>query len=227
VPELLGAQDSSEGFEAGHPLLERVHRQNPGLRMPRTRLVVEMLVAAVLEQKVTGLEARRAWRWLVRRHGSPAPGPAPVGMRVAPAAQGWARIPSWEWHRAGVDPRRSATVMAAVRVAPALERTLELGRGGPEVVALLCEVPGVGAWTAAEVVQRAHGDPDTVSVGDYHLSTLVGWALLGRPVDDDEMMAELAAWPGHRHRVVRLIEVGGPGKPRFGPRMTVQDHRAL
>ena len=90
----------------------------------------------------------------------------------------------------------------------------------------LRSVPGIGVWTAAETTQRAHGDPDSPSVGDYHLPALVGWALIGKPVDDDGMLELLSAWEGHRQRVMRLIEASGFAKPRFGPRMTVQDHRA-
>jgi 3-methyladenine DNA glycosylase/8-oxoguanine DNA glycosylase len=74
-------------------------------------------------------------------------------------------------------------------------------------------------------MQRAHGDPDTVSVGDYHLSALVGWALIGRPVDDDGMLELLEPWRGHRQRVMRLIEESGFRLPRFGPRARRQDHR--
>jgi 3-methyladenine DNA glycosylase/8-oxoguanine DNA glycosylase len=83
----------------------------------------------------------------------------------------------------------------------------------------------VGEWTAAEVAVRALGDTDAVSVGDYHLAGLVGWALVGRPVDDEEMLALLEPWRPQRARVIRLIELSGVAKPRFGPRMAVQDHR--
>ena len=123
-------------------------------------------------------------------------------MRVRPSAAQWGRIPSWEWHRAGVDPGRAATVPRA-RVADGLQRTVDRGRGGPTVTAALRTVPGIGVWTAAEIVQRAHGDPDSVSVGDFHLPALVGWALIGRPVDDDGMLELLEPWRGHRQRVIR------------------------
>lgn len=226
VPELCGAGDDDEGFDvASHSFLHDSRRRNPGLRLLRTGLVLEMLIAAILEQKVTGLEARRAWAQLIRAHGEPAPGPAPAGMHVFPSAYAWRMIPSWEWHRAGVDPQRSRTALAAASVATGLERTIALGRGGPEVEKRLRSVPGVGAWTAAETMQRAHGDADAVSVGDYHLPALVGWALIGKPVDDDGMLELLAPWPGHRQRVMRLIESSGFAKPRFGARMTIQDHR--
>jgi len=226
LPELLGAGDDWTDLDSSsHPLLDRTRRAVPGLRIPRTTLVIESLVPAILEQRVVGADARRSWCQLVTTFGTPAPGPAPDGMRVCPSAQEWGRIPSWEWHLAGVDPGRASTIGAAVRVAAGLQRTVQAGRGGPAVTSALRTVPGIGVWTAAETVQRAHGDPDTVSVGDYHLSAVVGWALIGKPVDDDGMLEILSKWPGHRHRIVRLIESSGFRKPRFGPRSPRLDHR--
>lgn len=226
VPELLGADDDWSDLDtSGHPLLHESRRAHPGLRIPRTALVFEALVPAVLEQKVVGADARQSWRTLVTRFGAPAPGPAPAGMAVVPSADRWRLVPSWEWHGANVDPARSGTVMRATRVAEALQRTVARGRGGPEVTAALRTVPGLGVWTAAEIVQRAHGDPDTVSVGDYHLPALVGWALAGRPVDDEGMLELLEPWRGHRQRVMRLIESSGFRKPRFGHRAARVDHR--
>jgi 3-methyladenine DNA glycosylase/8-oxoguanine DNA glycosylase len=227
VPELLGEGDDWAGFDVtANAFLADSLRRNPGLRLLRTRQVFEMLLVAILEQKVTGKEARHAWRVLLTKYGEPAPGPAPDGMRVFPTAETWRRVPSWEWHRAGVGPDRSATIMRASVVAASLERTLDHGRGGPAVERALRSIPGVGVWTSAETTQRAHGDADAPSVGDYHLPAVVGWALIGKPVDDDGMLELLAPWAGHRQRIMRLIEASGFAKPRFGPRMTVQDHRA-
>ncbi|WIE65021.1 DNA-3-methyladenine glycosylase 2 family protein [Curtobacterium sp. MCLR17_036] len=226
APDLLGRGDDWSDLDvSGHAFLAAARHRQPGLRLLRTNTVVAMLVPAIMEQKVTSRQAWRAWRYLLRRHGTPAPGPAPDGMAVPPTAEEWATIPSWEWHRAGIEPGRSATVMRAVRVAPALERTLALGRGGAVVSARLQSVPGIGRWTAAETAQRSHGDPDSPSVGDFHVPALVGWALTGAPVDDDGMLELLEPWSGHRERIVRLIGGSGFRKPAFGPRLTIQDHR--
>ena len=223
LADLLGGRDAAEGFEPAHPRLVDAARRHPGLRVPRTGRVVEALVPAVLEQKVTGKEARESFRALVLRFGSPAPGPAPAGMVVPPAAQGWRMIPSWEWHRAGVDPARSKTICLAMRYAERLEQAV--GMSPDDARVRLSAVPGIGAWTVAEVAQRALGDSDALSVGDYHLSQYVGWALVGRPLDDAGMVELLEPWRPHRFRVVRLLECSGYAKPRFGPRLTVQDHR--
>ena len=224
LPDLLGARDLADGFEPRHPLLAEAAARHPGLRVPRTGRVVEALVPAVLEQKVTGREARDAFRRLVLQHGTPAPGPAPEGMRVPPSAETWRRIPSWEWHRAAVDPKRSRTICVAMQHAARLEQAV--GMTPEDAERRLRAVPGIGVWTVAEVAQRALGDSDALSVGDYHLSQYVGWALLGRPVDDDGMVEVLEPWRPHRYRVVRLLEASGYAKPRFGPRLTIQDHRS-
>lgn len=226
VPELCGEGDDWSGLDLStQPGLAEVWRRHQGIRLTRTKLVYEALLPAVLEQKVTGDEARRSWRWLLSRHGLPAPGPAPEGMRVFPGSEVWRTVPSWQWHQAGVGPQRSATIMRVTAVAASVERTLALGRGGPEVERKLTSITGVGIWTAAETMQRAHGDPDSPSVGDYHLAATVGWALIGKPVDDDGMLELLEPWAGHRQRMVRLIYASGFRKPAFGPRMTIQDHR--
>jgi 3-methyladenine DNA glycosylase/8-oxoguanine DNA glycosylase len=225
VPALLGAEDDDTGFDpTRHPRVAELHHRAPGLRLTRAGRILPFLIPTVLAQKVTGIEAKRAWRELVRRHGEPAPGPAPLGMRVAPTAAVWRRVPSWEWHRAGVGPQRSDTVMRIARAGESLERAAHDTIGDAE--RKLRSIPGIGVWTAAETLQRSHGDPDAVSVGDFHVSTRVGWALIGQRVDDVGMLELLEPWRGHRQRVVRLIETAGIGYERHGPRMTIVDNRA-
>jgi 3-methyladenine DNA glycosylase/8-oxoguanine DNA glycosylase len=225
LPDLLGARDDPDAFRPEHPRLRELAARYPGLRIGRTGRVLEALVPAVLEQKVVGKEATRAWRLLLTWYGTPAPGPVPAGMRVPPPAATWAAIPSWDWHRAGVEGIRAATIAGAARVASSLERICAVP--GHEADQMLRSLPGIGPWTSAEVRQRACGDPDAVSVGDYHLPSMVGWALAGEPADDERMLTLLAPYAGQRHRAARLIEVSRSGPPRRGPRMSVRDYRGI
>ncbi|WP_197515989.1 DNA-3-methyladenine glycosylase 2 family protein, partial [Mycobacterium sp. 1465703.0] len=163
---------------------------------------------------------------LVTKYGTPAPGPAPDGMRVMPAAQVWRNIPSWEFHRANVDPRRAQAVVTCARRASSLERLVSWPASRAREA--LMSLPGVGEWTAAETAQRAFGDADAVSLGDYHIPKMVGWTLLGRPVDDAGMLELLEPMRPHRQRVVRLLEASGLAyEPRRGPRLPVQQIHSL
>jgi 3-methyladenine DNA glycosylase/8-oxoguanine DNA glycosylase len=224
VPQLLGADDDWSSVDVGaHRELAQMLRARPGLRLCATGLVLDSLVPAVLEQKVTGMEARRAWRTLLYWYGAPAPGPTPVPMRVPPQPQVLRDVPTWDWHRMGVDLKRQQAVRSAAAVARRLEEAT-----ADTVLPRLRLVPGVGEWTAAETAQRAFGHPDAVSVGDYHIKNWVTYALAGRPRGtDEEMLALLSPWAGQRQRVVRLIELTGRAAPRFGPRFSPNDIRAI
>ncbi|MBB2937291.1 3-methyladenine DNA glycosylase/8-oxoguanine DNA glycosylase [Amycolatopsis bartoniae] len=225
VPALLGADDDDSGFVAHHDPVARARRAMPGLRIGATGRVFDVLIPAVLEQKVTGYEARRSWRELCRWYGEPAPGPAPAGMRVPPTPRAILSIVDWKWHKAGVDLSRRKALVFAAQVAHRLERAAELR--GAEGRAWLQKVPGIGVWTAAEVAQRAWGDADAVSFGDFHIPTVVGYALLGEPLDDAGLAEVLAPYAPQRQRAVRYLEAAGFQRPRFGPRYAVRDYRAM
>lgn len=225
VPALLGAEDDDSGFVPHHPPVADARHRLPGLRLGSTGRVWDALVPAVLEQKVTGYEARRSWRELCRWFGEPAPGPAPAGMRVPPTPRAVLGIADWDWHKAGVDSSRRRALIFAARVAHRLERAAELrGAAGR---ALLRKVPGIGVWTAAEVAQRAWGDPDAVSFGDFHIPSVVGYALCGAPLDDERLAEVLAPYSPQRQRAVRYLEAAGFTRPRFAPRYPVRDYRAM
>lgn len=223
LPRMLGEDDDAAGFEPRHPVVAEAARRFSGWRVPSTGLVLEALVPAVIEQKVTGQEAFGSYRTLVHRYGERAPGPGgPRGLRVAPAPATWAMVPSWEWLRASVDAKRSAAAVRAARSAGRLEECTTMAHA--EAHRRLRAIPGIGVWTAAEVAQRALGDPDAVSFGDYHVARNIGWALTGVEVDDDGLAELLEPWAGHRYRVQRLLELAGVMRPRRGPRMAPRTH---
>lgn len=218
LPALLGADDPLDEFVAHHPIVAQARRQRPGLRLCATGRVWDLLFASILEQKVTGKEAFRTWRELGRRFGEPAPGP--LALKVPPTPQKLLSLQDWEWHQCGLDGARRRTLINAAQVAHRLEKAAEMRSRE-----LLEKVPGIGVWTSAEVAQRSWGDPDAVSVGDYHVAKNVGWALTGKPVDDDGMMELLAPYTPQRHRAVRYLEAAGMQRPRRAPRFSPRDYR--
>ena len=228
APRLLGLGDLHADFVPGHhPIVAQLARRFRGLRIGRSEAVFEALLPAVLEQKVTGAEAFRSFRGLIQRFGEPAPGPHGArGLRLQPAPETLARLPYYAFHPYGVEARRADVIRRLAREAPRLEALLA---GTAEVAtARLVAYPGIGAWTAAEVTLRAFGDPDAVSVGDFHLPNLVAFALAGEPRADDARMLELLEpWRGNRARVIRLLESSGLAAPRYGPRMPARSISAI
>jgi 3-methyladenine DNA glycosylase/8-oxoguanine DNA glycosylase len=229
VPELLGCRDNPEEFEPRNQLLRDAAIRLVGLRVPCTGRVLEALIPAVLEQKVIGLDATASWRRLVTRHGEPAPGPAPAGMRIIPTAEQWRDLPTWEWHQAGVEERRAQIARRCASYATRLEAAAAAANGDPSgLYRMLLALPGVGPWTAAQVGCRALGDADALPIGDYHLAAMTGWALAGAPISDDDVEAFYEPWRPHRYRVVRLLELTpGTQPPRRGPRLSRQEFRRI
>jgi 3-methyladenine DNA glycosylase/8-oxoguanine DNA glycosylase len=221
LPRMLGADDDPAGFEPPEQLAA-AWRRHRHWRLGATGLVMESLVPTIIEQKVTGQEAFAAYRRLVRRYGERAPGPSELELWVQPSPETLRMIPSWEWLRLPVDGGRSRPVVAAARVAASLERAG--GEPMAEFDRRLRSLPGIGVWSSAEVRSAALGDADAVSFGDYHIAKDVGWALVGEAVDDDALAELLEPYRPHRHRVQRLVEAAGLGRPRRGPRMAPRTH---
>jgi 3-methyladenine DNA glycosylase/8-oxoguanine DNA glycosylase len=219
VPALVGLEDDPAALQPTNGLVKELARRTPGLRLPKTGAVLDALVLAILEQKVTGAEAFHGFRGLVRTFGERAPGPHDLWLQ--PPATLLATVPYYRLHPLGIERRRADTIRFAASRAGRLE---EITAMTPvDAAARLQALPGVGGWTAAEVTLRALGDPDAVSVGDYHLPNLVSWALAGEPRADDARMLELLEpYRGQRARVIRLLETSGIRAPRYGPRMDVR-----
>ncbi|GAA1404276.1 hypothetical protein AUR04nite_09340 [Glutamicibacter uratoxydans] len=240
APDLLGASDDWSDFDASDfaqslpEMVRRVRSENLDLILPRTNRIFDHLLGAVLEQRVTGIEANHAWRWLIRHKGRAAPGPAPLGLAIAPGAQEIASVTRWEWQAARVDAQRARTLRQVASVAHSLDWWAQQpedarkpsARGAGTLEAALLSVPGIGQWTVAETLQRSHGSANQISVGDFHLAGFVGQVLAGRRVNDAAMLELLAPFQPHRQRVVRLLQLGGIKKQSFGPRYAPLDHRS-
>ena len=220
APALLGFDVDPDAFEPSDPFVRGLHRRTRGLRLGRSGSVTEALVPTILEQKVTGIEARRSYGRLVRRYGEPAPGP--FGLQLPPDPARLAALPYHAYHPCGVERRRADTIRRTCARAGRLDRLA--GVSPADATRVLTAFPGVGPWTAAEVCAIALGDRDAVSVGDYHLPHVVAWALAGEPRADDARMLELLEpFRGQRARVIRLLVRSGNFPPRRAPRAPLRD----
>jgi 3-methyladenine DNA glycosylase/8-oxoguanine DNA glycosylase len=216
IARLLGAEDDPAALRLPPGPLQELAARSRGLRFGRTDAVWSSLLPAVCGQKVTAAQAHGAYFGIIRRWGEDAPGPA--GLRLAPRPEVVAALPYHQLHPVGLEQRRAVTLIRAAERAAWLEEAASMEP--PAALARLRAVPGVGAWTAAEVARSAFGDPDAVSIGDFHVPNLVCWVLAGEPRGDDARMLELLEpFRGQRARLVRILERCGVRPPRYGPRL--------
>jgi 3-methyladenine DNA glycosylase/8-oxoguanine DNA glycosylase len=239
---VAGLRDDLTGFAelaGAHPVVARVAKVHSGIRLVATGRVFQRLLRTVLEQKVSGKEAYRSYTAAVRYFdrvagGEPAPGPRP-GLLLPPDPAAVAATPYWAFHPLGVEQKRADALCRTAAVANQLEACTDAAT----LTARLTALRGIGPWTAAEVSRIAFGDPDAVSVGDYHTPHTVSWALAGevragardagpdaRQGDlspaDRRMLDLLEPFRGHRGRVCVLLELAGLMAPRLGPRMPIR-----
>ncbi len=213
APCLVGAHDAVAEFSPTDPLVAELHRRHPGMRVAQSRSVLPLLVATIIGQRVTGIQAARSWASLTRRFSEPAPGPP--GLWLPPSAECLASLPYYRFHPMGIEKSRADTIRRSATAASALERVVD---DPAALSARLRFIPGVGPWTTALVVGSAAGDPDAVPVGDLHLPGIVCFTLTGETGDDERMLELLSPYEGHRGRVARLILLGGVAPPRHAPR---------
>jgi 3-methyladenine DNA glycosylase/8-oxoguanine DNA glycosylase len=224
APATVGADDDLSGFAPKHPLVRRLHRRYPGLRVTRTSRIFEAALRVATGQRVSGVEAKRSYAAMAGALGDPAPGPG--GLLLPPDPGELGRMAYHRLHPFGIERERAVRMINLARAAGRLEEAAHMDRTA--ALRRLTAVTGVGPWTAAKVAFIALGDPDAVPIGDFNIPNLVAWALAGEPRGDDARMLELLApFPGHRGRVIALLKTAGITPPAYGPRSPLRSIRRI
>ena len=112
APGAVGSFDDPTSFVARDPMVALAWRDHRTVLLTRAD-PFPVLVAAVLEQKVMGTEARTAWRRVVQMTADEAPGDH--GLRLPPDAERVASLPPSELTRLGVTGTRAATLREVAR----------------------------------------------------------------------------------------------------------------
>lgn len=213
---ICGAQDSPWQDTVEPAWLNALVQQQSRVRMGTALLPSDLLPALILQQRVRFAEAAKSWAQLVRRIGTPAPGP--TELWVPPTGRALRSLRVAEYASIGVDAKRARTLRECGLHTSKLDRladgTLEDAR------TWLPKLPGVGPWTSGLLLALGFGDADAVPTGDYHLPNTVAYAFSRRRRGtDEEMLKLLEPYRGHRFRVLRMLMFAGPRRPRGGPRL--------
>lgn len=178
---------------ADDPLLRPLVSAAPGLRLPSAFDPFEQAVRAIVGQQVTVKAAVTITRRLVERLGEELPH-APPGeagglnrLFPSPEAIAGARL-----ENIGMPGKRVETLqrLAAAVAEGALE--LHIENGADELVSRLCELPGIGPWTAEYIALRGFGEADAFPAADLGLLKAPLWGSGG--ISARELLARSQAW---------------------------------
>jgi AraC family transcriptional regulator of adaptative response / DNA-3-methyladenine glycosylase II len=176
--------------------------EGDGLRVPGCFDGFELAVRAVLGQQITVAAARTLAQRLVERFGTPIETPWPGLNRLFPAPAVLAAAEGEALGQLGIVRQRQAAIVALARAVDTGQLALHAHADVPATTAALCQLPGIGDWTAQYIAMRALRWPDAFPSGDVALHKALGVQGTRQPA---RAAAEAAqAWrPWRSYAVVR------------------------
>ena len=140
------------------PLLGPLVARSPGRRVPGHVDGAELAVRAVIGQQVSVAAARTLAGRLAAAHGVPLETPAGTVTRLFPTPVALADADLADLGVPGSRRRALAGLAASLNAG---DLVLDPGADRERTRRALLDLPGIGPWTAAYVLMRAVGDPDT------------------------------------------------------------------
>jgi AraC family transcriptional regulator of adaptative response / DNA-3-methyladenine glycosylase II len=147
------------------PALAAAVQKDPGLRVPGAWNGFELAVRAILGQQVTVKGATSLAGRIAGTLGKPYQGPQGLThLFPTPQALASARLTSL-----GLTGARAATIRSLAGAVVSGRIKFEGIVDSVDFLQRLCEVPGIGPWTAQYIAMRALGEPDAFPSSDLGL----------------------------------------------------------
>jgi AraC family transcriptional regulator of adaptative response / DNA-3-methyladenine glycosylase II len=154
------------------PLLARLLRRHPGLRVPGAWDGFELSVRAILGQQVTVKGAGTLAGRLVESFGRPIGACGRPGLtHLFPDPRSLARA---DLRVIGIPGARAEAIRSLARAVSDGVIAFDVAKGPEDPVERLAEIPGIGDWTAEYIAMRALGEPDAFPAGDLGLRRAAG-----------------------------------------------------
>jgi AraC family transcriptional regulator of adaptative response / DNA-3-methyladenine glycosylase II len=147
------------------PILQASVEADPGIRVPGCWNGFELAVRAILGQQITVKGATAMAGRMASRFGKPVRGAAGL-THLFPVPEVLANAPLGE---IGLTGARAETIRALARAVCSGRIDFGAGTGSEPLIARLCEISGIGKWTAQYVAMRALGEPDAFPSSDLGL----------------------------------------------------------
>ncbi len=157
-------------------LLARSVKARPGLRVAGAADGFELVVRAILGQRISVSAARTLASRLVATFGDPLPAETreAAWFRLFPTASRLASLGEADLGRIGIGGPASRPLLAVARAFESGAVDLDAAADHDETVNNLRAIPGIGPWTASYVALRALRDPDAFPAGDLVLRRVMG-----------------------------------------------------
>ncbi|WP_420437626.1 AlkA N-terminal domain-containing protein [Candidatus Poriferisodalis sp.] len=186
------------------PIIGPLIKQAPGLRVPRSWDRFETAIRIVVNQQISLAAASTMAGRIAQRHGTPIDAlaeccegdPIPLS-RLFPDAATLADAGPSGLAGLGFTQRRIDTVVGVARAVASGDVDLCAADALEAVVAQLCELPGIGPWTAHLIAMRVYGHDDAFPASDLGLRRAVE-QLVGHPVSASELEALAEPWRPYR-----------------------------
>jgi AraC family transcriptional regulator of adaptative response / DNA-3-methyladenine glycosylase II len=174
----------------GDPIVGASVAARPGLRVPGCWDPFEVVVRAILGQQISVGAATTIAGRVVDAFGKPIEGYEARGLtHLFPSAE---TLTDADLSSLGMTGSQARAIGAVAEACAG--GTLDLGSstGLEDVVARLCELPGVGEWTAHYVAMRALGEPDAFPASDLGLRKAA--SIDGTPISSRDLTRTAEAW---------------------------------
>ena len=204
---LLGTdEDPAPPAEAlgDDPVIGPLVRSAPGLRVPRSWDRFETAVRIIVGQQISLAAASTLSGRIAQRFGTPI---SPVLeccddvlvplTHLFPGAATLADAGTAAFTGLGFTQQRIATIVSFSEAVASGELDLTAVDTLDATIARLCELPGIGPWTAHLVAMRVYGHDDAFPASDLGLRRSAE-RLVGRPVSTGELEALAESWRPYR-----------------------------
>ena len=199
------------------PLLAEGIDSMPGLRVPGCWDGFELAVRAILGQQVSVTSASTLAGRLVREFGVPLTAVAPL-THLFPRAEVLAQA---EVSRIGLPESRAQTIRSLAQAVNEGRITFGSVANVEEFQTRLCELPGIGKWTAQYIAMRALGDPDAFPAGDLGLLRAASMS------NERELEHRAEAWrPWRAYAAIHLWQGNGQLKTQEARSLKPQGRQA-
>ena len=192
------------------PLLARLVRARPGLRVAGAWDAFELGVRAILGQQVSVAGASTLTARVAARFGHPVPFQIEGLTCTFPTAEELVAADL----AIGIPASRAEAIREFARAAAAESLAFDGARDASACVDRLCAIRGLGPWTAQYIAMRALSDPDAFPAGDLALQRAIGiktTAGLERHAERWRPWRAYAAmhvWQGAHDATINLLHTG-------------------